>query len=86
MRFFDRRTQSADGHTAASLGKEKHNRNTIMSRKDRKDKSRATYGNGELNRRPKFGQWLKVTWPDILTSNYFYECNVDQRRLLTQYS
>jgi hypothetical protein len=40
-----------------------------MSRKDRKHKgkSRATYGGGQLNKRPKFGQWLKVTWPDILT-------------------
>jgi hypothetical protein len=40
-----------------------------MSRHERrqKGKSRETYGDGTLNKRPKFGQWLKVMWPDILT-------------------
>ena len=69
MKFFNRRTASADGNTATAAGTEKHNRNTIMSRKERKSrgKTRATYGDGQLNKRPRFGQWLKSTWPDILT-------------------
>jgi hypothetical protein len=70
MKFFNRRTEPTDANTAGAVGPEKHNRNTIMSRRDRKHKgkSRAFYGDGQLNKRPKFGQWLKVTWPDILTS------------------
>lgn len=71
MKFFNRRTEAADPSTAVAAGHEKkHNRNSIMSRRDRKykgGKSRAVHGDGQLNRKPKFGQWLKATWPDILT-------------------
>lgn len=67
MKFFNRRSQPADANTSTAVGMEKHNRNTIMPRKERKGKHRADYGDGTLNKRPKFGQWLKVTWPDILT-------------------
>lgn len=67
MKFFNRRTAPADANTTTTTGHEKHNRNTIMGRKDRKRKSRALYGDGQLNKRPKFGQWIKLTWPDILT-------------------
>ena len=37
-----------------------------MALRRHRDKKRTTYGNGTLNKRPKFGQWLKVTRPDIL--------------------
>ena len=68
MGLFSKKTASTDANTAPAVGTEKHGRNNIMSRKERKHgKSRATYGDGTLNKRPKFGQWLKSTWPDILT-------------------
>jgi hypothetical protein len=71
MGFFNRRPAptNGNGNTAATQGTEMHNRNTIMSRRERKHNgnSRATHGAGGLNQRPSFGQWLKKTWPDILT-------------------
>ena len=69
MGLFSRRTEPADANTATAVGREKHGRNGIMSRRERKHrgKSPATHGDGTLNKRPTFGQWIKVTWPDILT-------------------
>lgn len=72
MRFFNRRPVAADANTSASTGptsREKHSRRTVMSSHDRRHKHRArdAYGDGMLNKRPSFGHWLKVTWPDVLT-------------------
>lgn len=50
-------------------GSEMYSRRTIATSRDRRyrDKRATTNDDGMLNKRPKFGQWLKVTWPDILT-------------------
>ena len=62
MAFFKRRVKPADANTAASVGQrqEKTRPRTAAG-------TRATYDNNMLNRRPRFGQWLKATWLDILT-------------------
>ncbi|KAF2485553.1 phosphatidic acid phosphatase type 2/haloperoxidase [Neohortaea acidophila] len=39
----------------------------MSSKERRQPKSSASYGDDVLNKRPSFGQWIKVTWPDILT-------------------
>jgi len=68
MGIFNRRTQAADADTTSSTGNGPHNRRAIMSQHDRRYKpSASAQSNGALNTRPSFGQWLKVTWPDILT-------------------
>lgn len=72
MGFFNRRTTPADPNTTVSTGttREKHSRRTVMSSNDRRHKrtrSDAAYGENSLNKRPKFGQWAKQTWPDVLT-------------------
>lgn len=72
MGFFNRRTAPADPKTTTSTGttREKHSRRTVMSSNDRRHKrtrSDAAYGDNSLNTRPKFGQWAKQTWPDVLT-------------------
>lgn len=59
MGLFSRRGTSDNG---------RHGRSNIMSSKERRQpKSSASYGDDVLNKRPSFGQWIKVTWPDILT-------------------
>lgn len=72
MGLFNRRTAAAEANTTSSVAapREKHNRRTLMSSADRRHKrkhSGAAYGDGTLNKRPSFGHWVKVTWPDILT-------------------
>lgn len=68
MGFFKRRNNPADANTATAVGNDGLNRRSIMSTKERRHKSGGlAYSDGALNKRPKFGQWLKVTWPDILT-------------------
>lgn len=72
MGFFNRRTAPPDANTSASVGtaREKHSRRAVMSSSERRHKrkhSNAAYGDGTLNKRPSFGHWAKVTWPDILT-------------------
>ncbi|KAI5357691.1 Putative phosphatidic acid phosphatase type 2/haloperoxidase [Septoria linicola] len=59
MPLFSRRNQPADANTAAAIGPshEKHQRKA----------ARNDYGDAFLSSRPTFGQWIKVTWPDILT-------------------
>ena len=70
MGFFNRRTAPADANTEAAVNssgpREKHR---VMSSRDRRHKqsSGSAYGQGTMNKRPTFGQWFKVTWPDILT-------------------
>lgn len=62
MAFFKRRVKPADANTATSVGPrhEKTRPRTAAG-------TRATYNDNMLNRRPRFGQWLKATWLDILT-------------------
>ena len=69
MGFFNRRSKPVDANTANATGNERHYRSSIMSNNERRHKSGGgvAYGDGALNRRPKFGQWIKVSWPDILT-------------------
>lgn len=74
MQFFSRRTAPADANTSTSVAgsREKHSRHNIMSSTDRRHKRKhsnnaAAYGDGTLNKRPSFGHWVKLTWPDILT-------------------
>ena len=75
MGLFPRRTRPADANTATAIGsgngtgtvREKPARTGIMGRRERKNTGNAVHGNGTLNSRPKFGQWIKVTWPDLLT-------------------
>lgn len=68
MGLFNRRTKPADANTTAAIGNERHNRRSIMSTKERKyDSNHTLYSEHTLNKRPSFGQWIKVTWPDILT-------------------
>ena len=68
MDFFKRRTRPADGSTASPTSREKHNRRSVMSSSERRHQNNgAHYNEGGLNKRPSFGQWLKVTWPDVLT-------------------
>ena len=66
MGLFNRRTSPADASTTSATGKEKHGRKGIMKRRERRQ-SRSASGDGALHTRPKFGQWLKATWPDLLT-------------------
>jgi diacylglycerol diphosphate phosphatase / phosphatidate phosphatase len=61
MPFFSRRPRATDANTSHAVGKEKHGRRGIMSSSDRR------HHDGALNKRPSFGQWLKATWPDVLT-------------------
>ena len=69
MGFFNRRNQAADANTANAVGREKHGRNTVMNSRERRNrgKERVNYSDGTLNNRPRIGQWIKMTWPDILT-------------------
>jgi len=74
MGFFNRRTRPADANTANAVAegpdttREKTGRQGIMRKNERHPATaRAEYGNGHLNTRPRFGQWLKATWPDLLT-------------------
>lgn len=56
MPLFSRHNQPADADTAAAVDEhEKH------SKRD------DDHGEGTLSSRPTCCQWLKVTWPDILT-------------------
>jgi len=75
MGLFTRRTRPADANTATAVGggngqgtvREKPARTGIMGRRERKHTGTGVHSNGTLNSRPKFGQWIKVTWPDLLT-------------------
>ena len=70
MGLFGRRNKpAAEANAGEPLsGNEKHSRRNVMSSKDKRHhKKGAAYGDNALNKKPKFGQWLKVTWPDILT-------------------
>lgn len=75
MGLFTRRTAPADTDTTTAVGRdngtvrEKPARKGIMARRDRHaTKNGTAYGDATtLNSRPRFGQWLKMTWPDILT-------------------
>lgn len=58
MPLFSRRNQPADANTAAAVGD---------TREHEKHAKRSDYGSGSLSSRPTFGEWLKLTWPDILT-------------------
>ncbi|KAK6438194.1 hypothetical protein LTR95_005602 [Oleoguttula sp. CCFEE 5521] len=74
-RFFIRRTRPADANTANAVGnnnggttREKPARSGLLSKRDnRHANTGATHGNGSLNTRPTFGQWIKGTWLDLLT-------------------
>ena len=68
MGLFSRRNKAADANTANAVGNNRHNRSSIMSNNERRHQSGGVaYGDGALSKRPSVGQWLKVTWPDILT-------------------
>lgn len=76
MGFFNRRSRPADANTAAAVAegpdttREKHGRRGIMRKNERRPTTAGAgpaYGNGHLNARPRFGQWLKATWLDFLT-------------------
>ncbi|EKG12839.1 Phosphatidic acid phosphatase type 2/haloperoxidase [Macrophomina phaseolina MS6] len=63
MGFFNRRpttAQTADNGTASTAA-------AAPNSHAHHSKKHAWSTDGSLNRRPPFGQWLKVTWPDILT-------------------
>ncbi|KAK5166624.1 uncharacterized protein LTR77_008168 [Saxophila tyrrhenica] len=63
MPFFNRRSRAPDVNTSTAVGGEKHGRRGIMNKSDR----RHTTNTASSYSRPSFGQWIKVTWPDILT-------------------
>ena len=42
-----------------------------MSSQDRRYQRKLSEGCSALNRRPRFGQWIKAAWPDILTMIVF---------------
>ncbi|OQO05874.1 hypothetical protein B0A48_09970 [Cryoendolithus antarcticus] len=75
QRFFNRRTRPADANTATSVGtnnggtiREKPARSGLLSKRgNRHANTGTTHGNGSLNTRPSFGQWIKGTWLDLLT-------------------
>lgn len=69
MQFFKRRQHAADAPSATGTSREKTGRRGITSRGDHRHVAahNSTDGDGVLNKRPSFGQWLKVTWPDALT-------------------
>ncbi|KAM3422919.1 PA-phosphatase related-family protein [Cercospora zeina] len=60
MPLFTRRNPPADANTATAVGgnHEKHSGRRA---------ARSDYGEAALNSRPTFGQWVKMTWPDLLT-------------------
>lgn len=78
MPFFNREPQSADANTATAVGgsnapaaapaSEKTGLRGLMSRRNRQANAqeRATYGNDNLNARPRFGQWLKGIVFDVV--------------------
>ncbi|KAK5138493.1 hypothetical protein LTR08_000079 [Meristemomyces frigidus] len=74
MGLFARRTRPADLNTAAVGGNASNNdiemrQPNKISRRERRqhDNSELVHNNDTVNSRPSFGQWIKVTWPDILT-------------------
>ncbi|GME56302.1 Phosphatidic acid phosphatase type 2/haloperoxidase [Neofusicoccum parvum] len=64
MRFFNRRPQTADDSTTTSTAPVAQNGHHHSDHATRKH---TWPSDGALNKRPPFGQWLKMTWPDILT-------------------
>ncbi|KAK3725533.1 hypothetical protein LTR37_000503 [Vermiconidia calcicola] len=71
MAIFNRRTRPANSDTAQAVDNEKHGRRNIMSSQDRRYQRKLSEGDERLNKRPRFGQWIKVAWPDILTMIVF---------------
>lgn len=73
MGFFNRRTRPADANTATAVAEgpdttHEKGRRGIMHRNERKPAGAGSeYGNGNLNARPRFGQWLKATLLDLIT-------------------
>jgi diacylglycerol diphosphate phosphatase/phosphatidate phosphatase len=77
MPFFNKKPQAADANTATAMGNngapatEKSGLKGLMSRRNRQPapptQEQVAYGHDNLNRRPKFGQWLKGTIVDIIT-------------------
>ncbi|KAK7550065.1 PAP2 superfamily protein [Phyllosticta citricarpa] len=64
MGLFSRREPAPDNVTSSTapvVGNGHHNHHHANG------KQHGPVWNGALNKRPPFGQWLKVTWPDILT-------------------
>lgn len=63
MPFFNRNRPSvSDDNATTSTAPVTHNGHT-----DHSTRKHAWPTDGSLNKRPRFGQWLKGTWPDILT-------------------
>ena len=75
MVLFTRRAHPADSNTTTAVGG--HNNSTDyelrqpnkINRRERRqhDKGEPVHDNRTANSKPSFGQWIKVTWPDILT-------------------
>ena len=62
MPLFSRRNQPADANTAAAVGDTREH-----EKHAKRNDPGFRYGENTLSSRPSFGQWLKLTWPDILT-------------------
>ena len=73
MGFFDRRPVPADVNTATAVGDLANlERSTHRTREGRRYEKGAASGVVKHDtfipdKRPNFGQWIKIAWPDIVT-------------------